>query len=131
MAVQQKSRAVDVALAHSEAWSNHDFDSARSMLADDVEVTVTTTQPIMPATKLTGIDDYMHGLVEFAQPIVTGSLRVLATTGDDRNALVLSTIQAPFGPGGAEATLAGARLYLLDDEDKIKREQVIFFVQEG
>jgi SnoaL-like domain len=129
MSVQQKSPAVDVARAHAEAWSNHDFDSARSMLAPDVEVTATTTQPIMAATNLAGIDDYMHGLVEFARPIVPGSLRVLASVGDEHNALLLVTVQAAFGPGGAETTLAGARLYLLDD-DTIKKEQVIFFVQE-
>jgi SnoaL-like protein len=131
MAVQQKSRAVDVALAHTQAWSNHDFDRARSMLADDVEVTATTTQPIMAATTLAGIEDYMHGLVEFAQPVAPNSLRVLAATGDEYNALLLVTVKAPFGPGGTEATLAGARLYLLDDDDKIKKEQVIFFVAEG
>ena len=84
MAVQQKSRAVDVAREHVEAWSNHDFDAARGKLADDVEVSVTTAQPIMSAINLIGIDDYMHGLIEFAQPIVPGSLRVLASTGDER-----------------------------------------------
>jgi hypothetical protein len=83
----------------------------------------------MAATSLAGIDDYMRGLVEFAQPVVPGSLRVPASVGDERNALLLVTVQATFGPGGPEATLAGARLYLLDDDDKIKEEQVIFFVQ--
>ena len=130
MSVQQESRAVDVARRHVEAWSNHDFDTARHKLADDVEVSVTTTQPIMAATHLVGIDDYMHGLIEFVQPIVPGSLQVLAGVGDDRNALLMVTVRAPFGPNGAEVTLAGARLYLVDEDDKIKKEQVIFFVQD-
>jgi SnoaL-like domain len=130
MAVQEKSRAVDVAREHIEAWSNHDFDAVRGKLADDVEVSVTTTQPIMSAINLIGIDDYMHGLIEFAQPIVPGSLRVLANTGDERNALLVVTVRAPFRPGGTETTLAGARLYLLDKDDKIKKEQVIYFIQE-
>jgi hypothetical protein len=84
---------------------------------------------VMAATSLAGIDDYMRGLVEFAQPVVPGSLRVLASVGDERNALLLVTVQATFGPGEAEATLVGGRLYLLDDDDKIKEEQVIFFAQ--
>jgi hypothetical protein len=45
--------------------------------------------------------------------------------GDDRNALLMLTVQADFGAG--EATLPGARLYLLDDNNKIKTEHVIFY----
>jgi SnoaL-like domain len=130
MIVQQQSHALDVARAHLEAWSNHDFDAARTSLASDVEVTVTTTQPVPAATQLTRVDDYMQGLVQFAQAVVPGSLRELAGVGDQRNALLLVTVRGPFRPGGAETTLAGARLYLLDEEGKIKREQVIYFVQE-
>ena len=40
MSAQQESPAVAIARAHVEAWSNHDFDTARSMLAPDVKVTV-------------------------------------------------------------------------------------------
>ena len=100
--------------------------NARERLATDVHVTATTTQPTMPITDLTGIDDYMDGLKEFAQPIVPGSARVLATVGDDRNALLLVAVEADFGAG--PITLTAARLYLLDDDDKIQAEQVIFFV---
>jgi hypothetical protein len=55
--------------------------------AADVDVTVTTTQPIMAPTHLTGVDSYMNGLVKFAQAVVPGSARVIARVGDDRNAL--------------------------------------------
>lgn len=41
----------------------------------------------MEATNLTGIDDYMRGLIEFAEPIVPGSARVVASVGDERNPL--------------------------------------------
>ena len=54
-----------------------------------------------------------------------GSLRVLASTGDERNALLMLTVQADFGAG--KVTLPGARLYLLDENDKIKTEHVIFY----
>jgi hypothetical protein len=110
-----------------EAWSNHDFDAARSGLAADVTVTATSTNPDLPDTKLTGIDHYLRGLIEFAQLVVPGSARVLATLGDERNALLLLTVQTAGGPLGAQMTLPAARLYLLDHNDKSKVEQVIFY----
>jgi hypothetical protein len=123
--VRQDSPAVAIARAHAEAWSNHDFDAARDALAPDVRVTVTSTQPNMPTTDSTGADDYMNGLIAFAQTVVPGSARVLASIGDDRNALLMLTVDAEFG--GRPITLPAARLYLLDEDDKIKAEQVIFF----
>jgi SnoaL-like protein len=123
--VRQDSRAVAVARAHAEAWSNHDFDTARAGLADDVHVTATSTQPTMPSTDLTGSADYMRGLIAFANAVVPGSARVLASIGDERNALLLLTVEADFGPG--PVTLSAARLYLLDEDDKIKAEQIVFF----
>jgi SnoaL-like domain len=128
MPVQQDSPAVAIARAHVEAWSNHDFDRARSSLAADVKITATTTNPFVKDTDLTGIDDYMIGLIEFAQAVVPGSLRVIASAGDEHNALLMLTVQAPFGPGGAQVTLPGARLYLLDENNRIKVEQVVFYV---
>jgi hypothetical protein len=125
MAAQHESSAVAIARAHVEAWSNHDFDTARNGLAPDVRVTATTTQPTPPATDLTGAEDYMVGLTQFAQAVVPGSLRILASVGDERNALLMLTVEVEFGDG--KAMLPGARLYQLDDHDKIKTEQVIFY----
>ena len=125
MSAQHESPAVAIARAHVEAWSNHDFDTARKGLAPDVKVTATTTLPIMPATDLTGADDYMIGLTQFAHGVVPGSLRVIASVGDERNALLMLTVEADLG--GRRATLPAARLYLLDDDGKIKAEQVVFY----
>ena len=119
------SKAVDLALAHCEAWSNHDWDTARKALADDVTVTSTTTMPGAPKADLDGPDAYMEGLRAFAEMVVPGTLQVNAGVGDERNALVQVTVQTdgpPFGP----LTLHGARLYLFDEDDRIKDEQVIF-----
>jgi SnoaL-like domain len=124
--VRQHSPAVAVARAHVEAWSNHDFDAARESLAGDVHVTATSTQPTMPSTDVTGIDDYMQGLIAFAEAVVPGSARVLASIGDERNALLVLAVEADFGAG--PVTLTAARLYLLDENDEIKAEQVVFFV---
>ena len=121
--------AVAVARAHVEAWSNHDFDTARAALAPDVRVTAITTQPMPPATDLTGAGDYMTGLIQFAQAVVPGSLRILGSVGDDRNALLMLTVEVDFGAG--QATLPGARLYLLDEDQKIKKEHVVFYTTQG
>jgi len=129
MSAQHESPAVAIARAHAEAWSNHDFDAARSSLADDVKVTATSTLPIMPATDLSGADDYMVGLTQFAQAVVPGSLRVIASVGDERNALLMLTVEADLSVG--RMTLPAARLYLLDEAGKIKAEQVIFYAAQG
>ena len=129
MSAQHESPAVAIARAHVEAWSNHDFDAARSSLAADVKVTATSTLPIMPATDLSGADDYMVGLTQFAQAVVPGSLRVIASVGDERNALLMLTVEADLPVG--RMTLPGARLYLLDEAGNIKAEQVIFYAAQS
>jgi hypothetical protein len=128
MSAQPESPALAVARAHVEAWSNHDFDTARSMLADDVRVTATTTDPALPQADLTGADRYMEGLIAYAQPIVPGSLRILASTGNGRSALLTLTMTMAGGPFGPGAAAPCARLYALDENNKIKTEHVIFYV---
>jgi len=73
------------------------------------------------------LEDYMTGLVALAQPGVPGSADVIGSLGDERNALLLVTAKLAGGPFGEGATRAGVRLYLVDDEGKIKAEQVIFY----
>ena len=128
MSAQNESPAVTIARAHVEAWGRHDFDTARNMLAPDVRVRVTTTAPYPPDTDLTGADKYMEGLHAYAEPIVPGSVHVLASTGDDRNALLLLSPTMAGGPFGDGTTAPCARLYLIDDNGKIKTEQVVFYV---
>jgi hypothetical protein len=127
MPIDQESPAVALACAHAEAWSHHDWDTARKMLAPDVHVTATSTQPIMNPTDLTGIDEYMDGLIKFAEPIEPGSARVIASVGDERNSLILLTVRAAFGPDGQKVTIPAARLALFDENQKLKKEQVVFF----
>jgi hypothetical protein len=120
-----------LAKAHIEGWSNHDFDSARAGVADDVKVAATSTNPALPETRTSGVDDYMTGLIAFAQAVVPGSARVLSAIGDERNALIVLTVRAAFPPSGQEVTLPGARLYLLDADGKIASEQVIFYLDQS
>ena len=125
MSAPHESRAVTAARRHVEAWSNHDYDAARSDLAPDVHVTAITTMPVPSPTDLTGAENYMTGLIQFAQAVVPGSARIIASAGDDRNALIMLIVEADFGAG--KVTLPGARLYLLDDGGKIKAEHVVFY----
>ena len=131
MPIDQESAAVALARAHAEAWGHHDWDKARRMLAPDVHVTATSTQPIMNPTDLTGINDYMDGLLKFAEPVEPGSAHVIASVGDERNSLILLTVKTALGPDGEKVTLPAARLALFDENQKLQQEQVIFFVVPG
>jgi hypothetical protein len=128
MSSQQESTAVAVARAHVEAWANHDYEKARAGLASDVHVAVTSVDPDAPQTDLSGIEEYMQGLVEFGKAVVPGSTRVNTSIGDETRALLQVTSRVRFGPGAPEMTLQGARVYLIDGDQKIKDEQVIFFI---
>jgi ketosteroid isomerase-like protein len=128
MTIRTDSPAVDAARAHVEAWSTGAFDAAREALADDITVTVESTSEVLPRTELAGIDAYMKGLEEFARGVVPGSLVVHASLGDDHNALLLTSVTAAFGPDGPAMKLPAARLYLLDEDGRIKAERVVVFV---
>ena len=130
MTVQKDSPAVRVARAQVEAWSNHDLAAARAAVAGNAALAVTTTQAETPAVNTvvntTGIDDYMEGLENFVKSVTPGSLNETGALGDDRNALLMFTVEADYGSG--KFTLASTRLYLLDEDRKITAEQVVYFV---
>ena len=128
MSSQQDPSAVAVARAHVEAWGSHDYDSARASLAPDVRVVVTSVDPEAPKVDTTGIDEYMQGLIGFGQAVLPGTSHVRSAVGDDRRALLQVTSRVKFGPDAPEMTLQGARLYRLDENQKIAEEQVTFFV---
>ena len=116
-----ESKAVTLARSHLEAWANHDLDTARGNLAEDVEF-------FSPAAHLVGIDEYMdapRGLAQFARQVVPGSLRVISEMGDDRNALITYEVDTD-GTQGAK-TFVSAQTWLLDDDGKIKVERIISY----
>jgi len=125
MSNDQQSPAVAAALAYVDAWSNHDFDTACAWFAPDIKVTVTTTHPEVPDAHLAGVEECSQGLVQFARTVVPGSAQVIASMGDQRNALLVMTVMAQMD--GQKVTVPAARLYLLDDDNKIKAEQIIFY----
>ena len=117
------SRAVALALSHLEAWTNHDLDTVRGNLAEDVQF-------YSPAANLVGIDEYMdapRGLTQFARQVVPGSLRVIAAMGDERNALIMYEVSTESGPIGSKV-FPSAQTWLLDDNGKIKVERIVSYV---
>jgi hypothetical protein len=118
-----ESRAVALARAHLEAWTNHDLDTVRGNLAQDVQF-------YSPAANLVGIDEYMdapRGLTQFARQVVPGSLRVMAAMGDERNALIMYEVSTEGGPIGSKV-FPSAQTWLLDDNGRIKVERIISYV---
>ena len=128
MSSQQDPAAVAVARAHVEAWGNHDYNSARASLSPDVHVVATSVDSDAPRVDTTGIEDYMQGLIQFGQAVLPGTTEVTSVVGDGTRALLRVTSRVKFGPDAPEMTLEAARLYRLDDDEKIVEEHVIFFV---
>lgn len=124
----QDSTAVTIARAHINAWSHHDWDKTRELLAPDVHAVVTTTQPMKATAELTGIDAYMEPKIKAAQLIESGSVHEISAIGDESNALILITFRIGLGPGGTMVTMARAILYLLDENKKIKEERDEYFI---
>jgi hypothetical protein len=117
------SKAVRLARAHLEAWTNHDLEKARRNLAEDVQFH-------SPAGTTVGIADYMdapRGLTQFAKQVVPGSLRVVAAAGDDLNALIMYEVATAGGPAGSKLFMS-AQTWLLDEIGKIKVERIISYM---
>ena len=126
MSPTSDSRAVTLARAHVEAWAHKDFETARNGLAANVTGTQSSTMPDIPRHDLVGVEDYMQGLIAFAQSIVPGTVQVTDSNGDDSCALLMVTTPVD-GPPFGKLTIHNARLYRFDENDKIAAEQVIFY----
>jgi len=124
----QESTAVSIALAHIDAWTHHDWDKTREMLAPNVHALVTSTNPQFRGGEFTGIDTYLERKTKAARLIEPGSVQVLSTIGDEVNALVLVTFRIGLGAGGSMVTMARSCLYALDENKKIKDERDAFFI---
>ena len=122
------SAAVAIALAHIQAWSNHDWDTTRALLSPDVHALVTTISPQWRSVELRGIENYMGPKMKGAQLVEPGSVHVRSAVGDERRALILATMRIALGPGGTMVTMARALLYFLDENRHIKEEVDQFVV---
>ncbi|MGH2495064.1 MAG: nuclear transport factor 2 family protein [Ktedonobacteraceae bacterium] len=124
----QDSTAITIARAHINAWSHHDWDKTRELLAPNVHAVITTTQPMKATTELTGIDAYIEPKIKAAQLIEPGSVHEISAIGDEHNALIMVTFRIGLGPGGTMVTMARAILILLDENKKIKEERDEYFI---
>lgn len=124
----ENSTAVNVARAHIDAWSHHDWERTRDLLAPGVHAWVSSTQAGFGTAEITGIDAYMEPKIKAARLIEPGSVREVFAMGDERNALVVVTFRIGLGPGGNGVTMARSCLYLLDANEKIKEERDTFYV---
>jgi len=127
MSHSSDSRGGKLARGHVEAWAHNDFDTARAGLATGITAAQSSTNPAVPRADLVGVDDYMHGLILFAQSIVPGSTQVTDSAGDDQYALLMVTTKVD-GPPYGKLTIHNARLYRFGEDDKIAAEQVVFYV---
>ena len=128
MALQPTSAAVAAARAYVEAWDRHDFDAARAALADDVWMTMVAADPSFPKTELRGVEAYTQGLMPSKDTVVPGSAEIVEAVGDDKQALLRVNTRVKFGPDAPEMDAHSARMYVFDDDGKIKIEHVIFLL---
>jgi hypothetical protein len=124
----QDSPAIRVARAHIDAWSHHDWEATRQLLAPDVRALVTSTVPDWHDSEIAGIETYMVRKMKGAQLVEPGSVRVLSAIGDDINAMIVVTLRIGLGPRGAMVTMVRACAYSLDEQQRIKEERDVFYV---
>jgi hypothetical protein len=125
-----KSKAAEIAIKHVEAFSNHDYETARSLLADDVHFILITSIPGFPnPVEGNGFEDFMKTLSS-GNTLIPGSYQVINSIGDDHQALITVTVKGTL-PTQEPITLLAARHYMIDEHEKITNELVIISNYEG
>jgi len=125
------SKAVEIAIQHVEAFSTHDYDTARSLLAEDVHfILIGPSIPGFPTLREGhGVEEFMKTLSS-RNILIPGSLQVIHSIGDDHQALITVSVKATL-PTQEPVTLLAARHYMLDEHEKITNELVIISTYEG
>src|SRR5215471_8516059 len=124
------SKAVEIAVKHVEAFSTHDYERARSLLADDVHFLLITSIPGFPnPAEGHGVEAFMKALTS-GNTLIPGSLQVLHSIGDDHQALITVSVKGTL-PTQEPITLLAARHYMIDEHEKITNELVIISQYEG
>ena len=124
------SKAAEIAMKHVEAFSTHDYDTARSLLADDVHFMLITSIPGFPnPVEGHGVEAFMKALSS-GNTLLPGSLQVLHSIGDDHQAFITVSVKGTLS-AQEPMTLLAARHYMIDDNEKITNELVIISTYEG
>jgi hypothetical protein len=125
-----QSKAAEIAIKHVEAFSNHDYETARSLLADDVHFMLITSIPGFPnPLEGNGVEEFMKALTS-GNTLIPGSLQVIHSIGDDHQALITVSVKGTL-PTKEPITLLAARHYMIDENEKITNELVIISNYEG
>ena len=124
------SKAAEIAIQHVEAFSNHDYETARSLLADDVHFILITSIPGFPnPLEGNGVEEFMKALTS-GNTLIPGSLQVIHSIGDDHQAFITVSVKGTL-PTQEPITLFAARHYVIDEHEKITNELVIIANFEG
>ena len=124
------SKAVEIAIKHVEAFSNHDYETARSLLADDVHFILITSIPGFPnPAEGNGVEEFMK-VLSSGNTLIPGSFQVIHSVGDDHQALITVSVKGTL-PTEEPITLLAARHYMIDEHEKITNELVIISHYEG
>jgi ketosteroid isomerase-like protein len=124
------SKAVEIAIRHVEAFSNHDYEKTRSLLADDVHFILITSIPGFPnPVEGNGVEAFLKALSS-GNTLIPGSLQVIHRIGDDHQALITVSVKGTL-PTREPITLLAARHYMIDEHEKITNELVIIANYEG
>jgi hypothetical protein len=125
-----KSKAAEIAIKHVEAFSNHDYETARSLLADDVHFILITSIPGFPNPfEGNGVEEFMKALTS-GNTLIPGSLQVIHSIGDEHQALITVSVKGTL-PTQEPITLLAARHYMINENEKITNELVIIATYEG
>ena len=124
------SKAVAIAMKHVEAFSNHEYETARSLLAEDVHFILITSIPGFPnPVEGNGVEEFMKRLTS-RNMLIPGSLQVLHSIGDDHQAFITVSVKGTLSTQ-EPMTLLAARHYVIDENEKITNELVIASPYEG
>ena len=129
-ATSSPAKAVEIAIQHVEAFTNHEYDTARSLLAENVHFLLITSIPGFPnPSEGHGVEEFMKALTS-GNTLIPGSLQVLHSIGDDQQALIIVSVKGTL-PTHEPITLLAARHYRIDEHKKITNELVIITNYEG
>jgi ketosteroid isomerase-like protein len=124
------SKAAEIAIQHVEALSNHDYETARSLLADDVHFILITSIPGFPTPlEGNGGEDFVKTLSS-GNTLIPGSFQVIHSIGDAHQALITVSVKGTL-PTQESITLLAAGHYMIDEHEKITNELVIISNYEG
>jgi len=101
---ENRSPALDTAVAYHRAWTGHDFDRAMTFIAEDIVCDA-------PAGRIEGPEAFRAFMEPFSR-ILTGS-SLIAAFGDERTALLMYdavTVPVSDAPGAECHTVQDGRI---------------------